>query len=549
MALFRRKASQQILADVVYTDGVLYTLDAGDRMANALCCKDGRILFVGSNEEAQVFIGPDTEIISLEGRFATPGLIDMDCSPTIDTMDDTVCLYVDHTLTPEDIGPLFQEYIRQQEAAAEDDGTELAPLPVWIPGTSLHPSPEDAEKSAEDQAPATENPVDTASTDVTDEAEDSVEEPALSALEDLLSEELWDPPVYFGYGFSAEAFEGFSQKDRLDYMDRIVGDRCAALLSSDGYSLLLSSAALALVQAAALEEGLTYLTVPFALSVLSPLPPEALASSFLAQVEGSMDAGFTAVFDGPAPDFLAANFKSLLLDLYQSGYEVQRYLGALYMERDLRSDFIRAKLQQYRTNANELNGLFCTDCLYLSVDAQAPSYESLVESTFTAAEQGANIVIAAYDEAALIRSCQALYENFGDRPRDTHISLLHDLDLEKLQQESPLAKEESLSLLTSGGLHLFPLAPDPATPEEELHRLTIDAATQLGLEDFLGTLEEGKVADLTLFDIDPLAFEPEGEALLPPAALTIVNGKIVPHQLTLDIFDEADQWFEDEEDI
>jgi predicted amidohydrolase YtcJ len=54
-------------------------VDAEDRIAQALAIKDGRILAVGTDAEIRKLAGEDTRVIDLEGRTATPGLLDAHC--------------------------------------------------------------------------------------------------------------------------------------------------------------------------------------------------------------------------------------------------------------------------------------------------------------------------------------------------------------------------------------------------------------------------------------------------------------------------------------
>ena len=63
-------------ADRVYRNGVIFTADARNRTAEALAIRDGRILFVGSNQGVAPFIGPATASVDLKGRFLMPGLVD-----------------------------------------------------------------------------------------------------------------------------------------------------------------------------------------------------------------------------------------------------------------------------------------------------------------------------------------------------------------------------------------------------------------------------------------------------------------------------------------
>ncbi len=63
-------------ADLVLRGGVVATVDADNTMAEAVAITDGWIVAVGSDEEVGAFIGDETEVIELDGRFAAPGFID-----------------------------------------------------------------------------------------------------------------------------------------------------------------------------------------------------------------------------------------------------------------------------------------------------------------------------------------------------------------------------------------------------------------------------------------------------------------------------------------
>jgi len=63
-------------ADLILVGGRVLTVDAQDRVAEAIAIRDGRILAVGTAAEIERLAGPGTERIDLAGRTATPGLID-----------------------------------------------------------------------------------------------------------------------------------------------------------------------------------------------------------------------------------------------------------------------------------------------------------------------------------------------------------------------------------------------------------------------------------------------------------------------------------------
>jgi len=63
-------------ADRILVNGRILTVDAMDRVAEAIAIRNGRIVAVGTTAESERLAGPATERIDLRGRTATPGLID-----------------------------------------------------------------------------------------------------------------------------------------------------------------------------------------------------------------------------------------------------------------------------------------------------------------------------------------------------------------------------------------------------------------------------------------------------------------------------------------
>jgi len=64
-------------ADAVYLNGAIYTVDGSNPWSEAVAIRDGRFIYVGSNEAAAKFIGAETERIDLHGKMAMPGLYDL----------------------------------------------------------------------------------------------------------------------------------------------------------------------------------------------------------------------------------------------------------------------------------------------------------------------------------------------------------------------------------------------------------------------------------------------------------------------------------------
>jgi len=65
------------VADTVYTNGKIYTVDHAQPWAEALAVKDGRLLVVGSGADVEAVTGDDTQVVDLHGRFVMPGINDL----------------------------------------------------------------------------------------------------------------------------------------------------------------------------------------------------------------------------------------------------------------------------------------------------------------------------------------------------------------------------------------------------------------------------------------------------------------------------------------
>jgi hypothetical protein len=63
-------------ADLVLRNGVIWTVDDDNPRAEAMASAGDRILYVGSNSGVERFVGADTEVVDLAGKFVTPGFYD-----------------------------------------------------------------------------------------------------------------------------------------------------------------------------------------------------------------------------------------------------------------------------------------------------------------------------------------------------------------------------------------------------------------------------------------------------------------------------------------
>src|SRR4051812_45355805 len=66
----------QAPADLVLTNGRIYTVDNARPMVSALAARAGRIVFIGSGAEATALAGASTRLIDLQGATVVPGIVD-----------------------------------------------------------------------------------------------------------------------------------------------------------------------------------------------------------------------------------------------------------------------------------------------------------------------------------------------------------------------------------------------------------------------------------------------------------------------------------------
>ncbi|HET9786046.1 MAG TPA: amidohydrolase family protein, partial [Pyrinomonadaceae bacterium] len=66
----------QTTADLIFKNGNVYTVNSNRPKAEAIAVKADRIVFVGSNVEAQRYVGSSTRVIDLMGKTVVPGMTD-----------------------------------------------------------------------------------------------------------------------------------------------------------------------------------------------------------------------------------------------------------------------------------------------------------------------------------------------------------------------------------------------------------------------------------------------------------------------------------------
>lgn len=120
------RGSDAEIADLVLLGGYVYTVDPGQNVTQAVAVKDGLILATGSDEEVSAYVGPETEIMELDGRMMLPGLHDVHLH-IFGIVEPDVCSLRSQAMSLEAMVPYLQECIERYELAPG----EWLPVDMW----------------------------------------------------------------------------------------------------------------------------------------------------------------------------------------------------------------------------------------------------------------------------------------------------------------------------------------------------------------------------------------------------------------------------------
>ena len=76
-------SDHQTLADSIYVNGQIYTVDVNESWAEAMAVKDGQLIAVGNNMKIEAHRGEHTVVHDLAGRMVMPGIHDTHAHPTV----------------------------------------------------------------------------------------------------------------------------------------------------------------------------------------------------------------------------------------------------------------------------------------------------------------------------------------------------------------------------------------------------------------------------------------------------------------------------------
>jgi predicted amidohydrolase YtcJ len=98
-------------ADTILTNGVIYTIDDSNTIAQAVAIKGDKILFVGSDADAKAHIGPATKVVDLKGKVVLPGMVDSHVHRAGTALTELYDIYLYEETTKEGTLAAIKEFI------------------------------------------------------------------------------------------------------------------------------------------------------------------------------------------------------------------------------------------------------------------------------------------------------------------------------------------------------------------------------------------------------------------------------------------------------
>lgn len=347
--------------------------------------------------------------------------------------------------------------------------------------------------------------------------------------------------VIFAYGYNEDILKGIEGDQAKAHLDQCCEDRPVIILGKSGFHCILNSMATDMVRAAAEEDEVPVITLPYLFGILEPIDLNALPENVPYSMGKYCERGFTSVFDCGAPDFLASLYLSMMVHIFQEEMIKQRFHGSLLVTRDLNPKTVMHKLSQFRTNCAELNGYINFRTLKLMVESSGDelslSQEILEELCLEAGDKGFDVHIDAMGEAAIDASFQALASTRSAGYKKNAFTLAHSpVSGQAELTDNCIQANISEAVLMSGTQeHVRPGSREfnwrciesARDVEEAVDMLTINAAIQLGISNEFGSVEKGKHADFSIFYENPLEAATLDDLKRIRAVKTVVEGVVV----------------------
>lgn len=331
--------------------------------------------------------------------------------------------------------------------------------------------------------------------------------------------------VVFAYGYHERILADYDDPEEVHrLLDEIDADRPVVLLGISGVHCWLNTLAADIIRSAADDQGVRYVSADFILHTLAPLDFAEIELAVSECSDALSDKGITSVFPLGTPDYFSALYQGCIVAMIgESISPKQRIFSSIYLNRPFSPDLVLHKLAAARTNCIELDNLITCDFLHIALpddeNTAEFSQEALNTICLSAAERSCNIRIDAPDAASSEKAASALAFVRSKGCRNNTFILAAD-------SEIPQTDEEMFFTTWPCGFPDESVFSHASSTAEAVDMLTLGAAEMLGVTKDFGSIEQGKRADFTIFEENPLERDLRYFSTM-HASMTVIDGEIV----------------------
>lgn len=575
---FFKKAEK---ADVIFRNGKVYTQDADLPWAEAVACRDGRIIRVGNYEEMEDLEGGGTVVEDLDGATMLPGFIDMGAAPAMRVFADS---YEDLSdcETWEDLLDTLASKVptgisgKLSEAAGITNLSDIFSV--------------SADNSASSEGAANLDNGDSVFGGSFDGGLGAAERAGgIAEGEEDLDEEGFgiEPPdvAIFAYTEGLRLPQGKNAEAVRAELDAVTGDVPTMILFGRVNAVILNTAAVEFATNAASSLGVQQISLSFLVDIFGVIDFDELNKRLVELSVGYSERGFTGIVNNGFNEYFDQAYTDMLVQAYDNGPK-QRLYGKLGMRAPSNPDILVRRLRGRETFSTELAPVINADGLQLDItnlyglmppevgeDGAVSQdetvyldilHDQIFEEVLAAADAGMDVKICVHNKEIGLEVVKIFGEVRDKGYRKNIFTLCHDLEFDEEERANYGLGESVLEAgilgceytendvlpgdggftmnvgaheITRGlGSNALCCAKDVASA---IDALTIDAAVEIGADADLGSIEVGKLADFAIFEKNPLDCKSIDELRKMRAKRTYVDGNCA--------YDEdeqaADEWY------
>ena len=332
-----------------------------------------------------------------------------------------------------------------------------------------------------------------------------------------------DADIIFGYGYREDLDPEVKQ------LDTCCADRPVVLLAASGIGCAVNTVSEQIIEETAYQECVEIITVGYVLNLLMPFDFEEVEAD-VEKIMASLTAqGITTVLNLQTLNYFESLYQDSMVALFNEEKLRQRFFGSYFMNRPLQPRGLIQQMMVRKTNCSELNGLVQANMLNVYLEEKTCPMEfpqeALEQILLDVVDKGFHIFIEAVDTEDLKKAYETLeiIRNKGYKNEITIASnaVLGDEVLKNLERW----EDAHITWKTKCDA-AHPVAAQCESVEGAINEMTVNAAKIIGMEDHLGMIEKGSLADFAVFAENPLEKTPAQFAEM-KAAMTVLNGKVV----------------------